>query len=172
MTRDVPPGTRTGVSRYFDYDGPVHYIDYGGKPDGPLVVCVHGLGGSAISFDLIATLLAAECRIYAVDLVGHGRTPVLGRSATVGANRRVVDHFLSDVVGEPAILIGNSMGGLISLLQASKRPESVAGLVLIGPALPLTGLVLKDARRALHVKAASFQDETDQINHLWFVFDA
>ena len=48
------------TSRYFDYDGPVHYIDYGGAPDGPLVVCVHGLGGSAISFDLIGPLLAAQ----------------------------------------------------------------------------------------------------------------
>lgn len=170
MTRDVPPGTRTGVSRYFDYDGPVHYIDYGGKPDGPLVVCVHGLGGSAISFDLIATLLAAECRIYAVDLVGHGRTPVLGRSATVGANRRVVDHFLSDVVGEPAILIGNSMGGLISLLQASKRPESVAGLVLIGPALPLTGLVLKDARRALEFAVLALPGIGTTVVSLWTRF--
>ena len=124
MTDDTTPASRTGVSRYFDYEGPVHYIDYGGKPDGPLVVCVHGLGGSAISFDLIARLLAAECRIYAVDLVGHGRTPVLGRSATVGANRRVVDHFLRDVVGEPAVLIGNGPGTMCLGDGASARSRS------------------------------------------------
>lgn len=170
MSREAPLGTRTGVSRYFDYEGPVHYVDYGGKPDGPLVVCVHGLGGSAISFDLIATLLAAQCRIYAVDLIGHGRTPVLGRSATVGASRRVVDHFLREVVGQPAILIGNSMGGLISLLQASKRPESVAGLVLIGPALPLTGLVLKDVRRALEFAVLALPGVGRTVVSLWTRF--
>ncbi len=162
--------SRTGISRYFDYDGPVHYIDYGGKADGPLVVCVHGLGGSAISFDLIARLLAAECRIYSVDLVGHGRTPVLGRSATVGASRRVVDHFLREVVGEPAVLIGNSMGGLISLLQASERPDSVAGLVLIGPALPLTGLVLKDIRRALEFAVLAMPGIGTTVVSLWTRF--
>ena len=75
MTDDTTPASRTGVSRYFDYEGPVHYIDYGGKPDGPLVVCVHGLGGSAISFDLIARLLAAECRIYAIDLSATAGPP-------------------------------------------------------------------------------------------------
>ena len=170
MTDDTTPASRTGVSRYFDYEGPVHYIDYGGKPDGPLVVCVHGLGGSAISFDLIARLLAAECRIYAIDLVGHGRTPVLGRSATVGASRRVVDHFLREVVGEPAVLIGNSMGGLISLLQASKRPDSVAGLVLIGPALPLTGLVLKDVRRALEFAVLAMPGVGTTVVSLWTRF--
>ncbi len=161
---------RSGVSRYFDYEGPVHYVDYGGKPDGPLVVCVHGLGGSAISFDLIAQLLAAECRIYALDLVGHGRTPVLGRSATVGENRRVLDHFLRDVVGEPAVLIGNSMGGLIALLQAAKRPGSVAGLVLIGPALPLSGLVLKDFRRAVEFAVLATPGLGTAVISLWTRF--
>ncbi|MEI2716610.1 MAG: alpha/beta hydrolase [Candidatus Nanopelagicales bacterium] len=159
-----------GTSRYFDYDGPVHYLDYGGRRDGPLVVCVHGLGGSAISFDLIAALLAAECRIYAVDLIGHGRTPVLGRSATVGANRRVVDHFMREVVGEPAVVIGNSMGGLIALLQAAKRPDSVAGLVLIGPALPLTGLVLKDVRRAVEFAVLATPGLGSAVVSLWTRF--
>lgn len=137
------------MSRYFDYEGPVHYSDYGGDPEGPLMVCVHGLGGSAFTFDLIGPALAHYGRVYAIDLIGHGRTPVLGRSATVGANRRVLDHFLSDVVGEPAILLGNSMGGLLSALQSVRRPESVAGLVLLSPALPLTTIVLGDVRTVL-----------------------
>ncbi len=158
------------TSRYFDYDGPVHYIDYGGADDGPLVVCVHGLGGSAISFDLIGPLLAAQCRVYAIDLVGHGRTPVLGRSATLGANRRVLDHFLTQVVGEPAVLIGNSMGGQLSLLQAAKRPDSVAGLVLIGPALPLTGLVLRDVRRVLEFAVLATPGVGSAVVSLWSRF--
>lgn len=138
-----------GVSRYFDYEGPVHYLDYGGDPEGPLLVCVHGLGGSAFTFDLIAPQLAKYGRVYAIDLIGHGRTPVLGRAATVGAQRRVLDHFLAHVVGEPAILLGNSMGGLLSALQGARRPESVAGVVMLSPALPLTTFVLRDVRTAI-----------------------
>lgn len=137
---------RATVSRYFDHDGPVHYRDYGGDNDGPLVVCVHGLNGSALDFELLAPLLAARCRVYAVDLIGHGRTPALGRSATVGANRDMVARFLRDVVGEPALLVGNSMGGLVAALLAARTPKAVAGLVLISPALPLTTLLLRDVR--------------------------
>jgi len=142
-----------GVSRYFDFDGPVHYYDFGGNPDGPLLVCVHGLGGSASTFDLIAPTLARYGRVYSIDLIGHGRTPVLGRSATVGSNRRVLDHFLAHVVGEPAILLGNSMGGLLAMLQSVRRPESVAAVVLIAPALPLTSFAVSDTRRIVEFLA-------------------
>jgi pimeloyl-ACP methyl ester carboxylesterase len=55
----------------------------------------------------------------------------------VHANQRLLHRFLTEVVGTPAILVGNSMGGLISVMQADAHPETVAGLVLIDPALPL-----------------------------------
>jgi pimeloyl-ACP methyl ester carboxylesterase len=42
--------------------------------------------------------------------------------------------YVSDLDGTPVILVGNSMGGLISILQASAEPDIVAGLVLIDPA--------------------------------------
>ena len=49
----------------------------------------------------------------------------------------LLDGFLNEVVGPPAILVGNSMGGLISVLQTNAHPETVAGLVLVDPALPV-----------------------------------
>ena len=52
------------------------------------------------------------------------------------ANRRLLHRFLVEVAGTPAILVGNSMGGLISIRQAAQRAETVAGLVLVDPALP------------------------------------
>ena len=56
------------------------------------------------------------------------------------SNRRLLDRFLREVVGGPVILIGNSMGGLITLLEADKAPDVVAGMVLVDPALPAAGL--------------------------------
>jgi len=75
--------------------------------------------------------------VVAIDLAGFGRTRGGAHSTTVQANQRLLQRFLTEYVGSPAILIGNSMGGLISILQASKRPDTVAGLVLVDPALPL-----------------------------------
>lgn len=121
-------------SHTIDLGGPLHYVDHGGS--GPALVCVHGLGGSALNWRDVAPMLTDVARVYAVDLAGHGLTPRAGRSASVGANRRLLHRFLAEVVGGPAVLMGNSMGGLISLLEAEAAPSSVAGLVLVDPAIP------------------------------------
>ena len=55
-------------SRWADLDGPVHYLDFGGPADGPLVVCVHGLGGSAVNWAAVAPTAGA-------DLPGRGHRP-------------------------------------------------------------------------------------------------
>lgn len=121
-------------SHTLDLDGPVHYVDHGGS--GPTIVCVHGLGGSALNWRDVAPLLTGHARVIAVDLAGHGSTPRAGRSAHVRANRGLLHRFLAEVVGGPAILMGNSMGGLISLMQAEVAPATVAGLILVDPAIP------------------------------------
>lgn len=124
-------------SRWVDLDGPVHYVDHGGPADGPLVVCVHGLGGSLVNWAALAPLLTDTCRVLALDLAGFGHTRSGSRSTSVHANQRLLHRFLNDVAKTPTILVGNSMGGLISILQASAHPDTVAGLVLIDPALPV-----------------------------------
>ncbi len=126
------------VSRWLDLDGPVHFVDHGGprRGGGRTLVCVHGLGGSHANWHDLGPLLARHHRVLAVDLAGHGRTPRAGRSASVPANRQLLDRFLGEVVDGPAVLVGNSMGAGIAMLQAGARPETVAGLVLIGPTLP------------------------------------
>jgi pimeloyl-ACP methyl ester carboxylesterase len=122
------------VSRTIDLDGPVHYVDFGGS--GRPIVLVHGLGGSHLNWLSVAPRLTAHGRVYAIDLAGHGLTPSLRRTAQVGANRKLVGRFIDEVAREPAVLVGNSMGGFISLAAASTMPDKVAGLVLVDPAVP------------------------------------
>ncbi|MDQ2584250.1 alpha/beta fold hydrolase [Saccharothrix yanglingensis] len=126
-----------GTSRYADLDGPVHYVDFGG--DGPPVVLVHGLGGSHLNWCLLAPHLVGRHRVLAVDLAGFGLTHPEGRSTTVPSNARLLDRFVADVVGEPVALVGNSMGGMISVLHAARRPAGVTHLALLDPAVPLLG---------------------------------
>jgi pimeloyl-ACP methyl ester carboxylesterase len=132
MSEAVAPGN----SRTVELGGPVHYVDYGGNAGGPVVVLVHGLGGSHLNWDLLAPLLTDRARVIALDLPGFGRSEPGGRTASVPANVAVLGRFLDEVVRAPAVLVGNSMGGMISILTAAERRNSVRGLVLLDPAIP------------------------------------
>lgn len=123
-------------SRWIDLDGPLHYLDFGGPANGPTVVCVHGLLGSAATWSAIAPFLSG-CRVLAPDLSGHGLTRSLGRSTDVRDLRVLLHRFIEAVCDEPVILAGNSMGGMLALLEASAAPDVVRGLVLVDPVLPL-----------------------------------
>jgi len=134
---DGPGAPSAGLSRWTDLGGPVRYLDFGGPAGGPVIVCVHGLGGSAVNWMAVAPLLTGTCRVLAPDLAGHGLTQSGGRGTDVASNRALLHRFVRSVAGGPVILLGNSMGGMISLLEASAAPASVAGLVLLDPALPV-----------------------------------
>jgi pimeloyl-ACP methyl ester carboxylesterase len=125
-----------GRSETVDLGGPVHFVDYGGNPDGPVLVLVHGLGGSHLNWDLLAPQLTGRARVLALDLPGFGRSEPGSRKTSVPANVAVLGRFLDEVVKEPAVLVGNSMGGMISIFAAGERPDAVTGLVLLDPALP------------------------------------
>ncbi len=124
------------ASRSVDLDGPTHYLDLGGPDDPPPLVCVHGLGGSHANWNAVAPALAEHQRVYVIDLAGHGLTFPDHRPTDVDANQRLLHRFLTEVVGRPVVLMGNSMGGMISILQAARHPDSVVGLALVDPALP------------------------------------
>jgi pimeloyl-ACP methyl ester carboxylesterase len=123
--------------RIVDLGGDVHYDDYGGE--GRTIVLVHGLGGNALNWMAAAPLLAREARVVALDLLGHGRTVCWDdRTAGIEHNRELIARFVEEIVpGGRAVLAGNSMGGLLSMLVAGDRPDLVEGLVLVDAVVPL-----------------------------------
>jgi pimeloyl-ACP methyl ester carboxylesterase len=125
------------VSRWADLGVPVRYVDHGGPQDGPLLVMVHGLGGSLVNWAALAPLLTDTCRVLALDLIGFGHTQAGAHPTSVTAQQQMLHRFLEQVARRPAILVGNSMGGVITQLEASQHPDSVAAMVLIDPALPV-----------------------------------
>ena len=129
-------GRGTGESRTAELDAPVHYVDFGGTSDGPTLVLVHGLGGSHLNWDLLAPELTTLARVLALDLPGFGMSHPTRRPATVRSNVAVLARFVREVGEPPVVLVGNSMGGLISILLTSRDPHLVRGLVLVAPALP------------------------------------
>ena len=135
----APWGARGYIT---DLDGPVHWIEFNAaEPEKtqskPPIVFVHGLGGSHLNWCRLGPRLAADRRAVALDLHGFGLTPGLRVNSTVQANARLLDRWIQTVVGEPVILVGNSMGGLISILETNHNPAAIRGVVLLDPALPL-----------------------------------
>ena len=119
-----------------DVDGPVHYLDFGGS--GQTLLMIHGLGGSAINWMAVGPLIAKTHRALALDLAGFGQTPLHGRAATVGSNADLVHRFIEEVIEEPVIVMGNSMGGHIAVIEAATHPDLVTSMVLVDPAVPGT----------------------------------
>ena len=130
MQIQMPP------SRFADLDGPVHYVEWGGPP-GRTFVLVHGLGGSLLSWLAVAPGLAERGRVVALDLPGFGRTERNGRRSRVSDLRVTVSRFIDQVAdGGPVVLVGNSMGGGISMLEAALEPAAVEALVLSNSVFP------------------------------------
>jgi pimeloyl-ACP methyl ester carboxylesterase len=119
-------------SRIASVDGVRTRYFVGGE--GPPLVVVHGLGGAAVNFTLLAPLLARRHRMLIPDLPGHGKTEPLEGADDLTA---YADHVaaLAELEGMfPAPLVGYSMGGVIALRLAVSRPKSVTGLALVAVA--------------------------------------
>jgi pimeloyl-ACP methyl ester carboxylesterase len=143
------PGTEVPVQgghlfvRHTPWRGPVDGDGRGAPRERALYV--HGLGGASTNWTDLAALLAVRFEGWAVDLPGFGRSqpPPRGRYTIRGhaaAVADVLEHVRDQPgpgQGEPVHLLGNSLGGLVSLLVAARRPDLVASLTLISPAMPV-----------------------------------
>ncbi len=109
---------------------PFYYAEVPGP--GPKLLILHGLTGSHDEFLHLAPILARQAHLYLLDMRGHGRS---GRaeSYTVADYGRDVVAFLQDVVGETAVLLGHSLGGIVATWVAANRPDLVRGLILAEP---------------------------------------
>ena len=101
------------------------------RGEGPNLVCTTGWANDRSVWDALATDLAADHRVTTWDLRGHGASDTpppdcYGRSEALDDLAAVLN-----VAGRPAVLIGHSLGGYLSLAYALGRPDEVAGLVLV-----------------------------------------
>ena len=116
--------------------GPVRIAEYGG--DGPLILLIHGLGGSTENWDVTGPLLTGAGRVVAIDLIGFGDSEPGDRRPSVEDNAGLVPEVIHLLGYESATLVGNSMGGLISMITAVEHANRVDRLVLVNPALPVS----------------------------------
>lgn len=115
-------------------DRPGGRIAYDVAGDGPLVVCIHGMGDLRSSYRFLApALVEAGYRVVTMDLRGHGDSDAtFAEYDDVAAGTDAV-ALVAEVGGGPAILVGNSMGAGAAAWAAAEAPDLVSALVLIGP---------------------------------------
>lgn len=126
---------------------PLHARDYApqGKDQKLPVVCIHGLTRNARDFEDLAPKIAATGRrVLAVDVRGRGLSardpnPMNYHPGTYAAD---MVALLQAAGIEKAVFVGTSMGGLITMVLTSIKPEAIAAAVLndVGPELSPVGL--------------------------------
>ncbi len=111
----------------------VNYAE--GPNNGPPLVLIHGIGGRWINWSSVIDQFAESWHVYAIDLRGHGDT------GDVADSYRFIDYpievveFLRNVVGEPAYLVGHSLGAVTTSGVCAVTPGLVTAAVLEDPPL-------------------------------------
>jgi len=128
-------------------DGLKLHVRVWGRPDTDAlpVICLPGLSRTAEDFDALASHLAAQRRVLALDYRGrgaseHDRNPLNYNVAVELADVIAVATALEAM---PAVYVGTSRGGILTMLLAAARPTLIAGAVLndIGPVIEPKGLL-------------------------------
>lgn len=105
----------------------------GGTP----TVMIHGLGGSSLNWTDLALAFRGRLDSWAVDLPGFGASPPpRDGDYTPAGHARAVLELITERIGRPVHVFGNSMGGAIAVQLAARAPQWVRSLTLISPALP------------------------------------
>lgn len=139
---NFPPATQTWMWQGF----PICYQTQG--TSGIPVILIHGFGASLAHWRKNLPVLAVSCRCYAIDLIGFGNsakpTPHQTISYTFETWARQIADFCREVIGEPALLVGNSIGCIVAMQTAVDYPDLVRGVALLNCSLRL----LHDQRRS------------------------
>ena len=111
------------------------------RGEGPPIVFVHGMGTSARTWERCTDLLADRFTTIAVDLLGHGDSPVPDDPDEYTRDRALddLDDVLADL-DEPPVLVGHSLGGYLALAHAATRPDVARAIVVLN-----TGPGFRDA---------------------------
>jgi pimeloyl-ACP methyl ester carboxylesterase/CRP-like cAMP-binding protein len=106
-----------------------------GQPSRQVALLIHGWSSSWYAMSPLLGLLSPRFRTIAVDLPGYGESPPLPERVTIPSYANLLADFIEQVTDGPVVLVGHSMGGMISLTLALRYPALVERMVLIGPAI-------------------------------------
>ncbi len=119
----------------------LHVLEWG-QPTNPTIVLLHGGNQSAHSWDLVALHLADRFHIIAPDQRGHGDSE-WARDADYGPDQMASDalQLIEEAGIERPIVIGHSMGGMVTMRLTSRAPDLPRAVILVdvGPEVSQLG---------------------------------
>ncbi len=119
----------------YTIDGQDVYVVERGRPERQKAILIHGWSSSWYALSPLLDLVAQRYHCLAVDLPGYGQSPPFPFRTTIPAYADLIARLIEDNATGPVVLIGHSMGGMISVTLALKYPEIVERMVLIGPTI-------------------------------------
>ncbi len=109
----------------------IHYVEAG---SGPVVILLHGLGGSTVNWAFNISALAQKYRVIVPDQIGFGRSEKPFINYRIGTYVDFLDALYKELKIERASLVGNSMGGWIAAAYTLEHADKVERLVLVDAA--------------------------------------
>ena len=159
MTTQAIPSVRSTSKpgTYWHWRGQsIYYVRAGERQSGrsPLLL-IHGFGASTDHWRKNIAELQHDFEVWAIDLLGFGRSAKPDWQYGGDLWRDQLYDFITEVIGKPVVLAGNSLGGYSGLCVAAQRPEAARGLVLLNSAGPFTDTKVPDQPNPLQ---QSFRD--------------
>ncbi len=126
---------KAGIEEGFFDTGEIKLNYVAGPPNGTPLVFIPGQGVTWEEYMLLLPKLAHRFQVFAVTLRGHGKSTFTPGKYTFNILGKDMTAFLREVVGRPAIVGGNSSGGVLSVWLAANSPEWVKGVICEDPPL-------------------------------------
>ena len=112
----------------------IHTVEEG-SPNRQKAILIHGWSSSSYAMTPLTGLLSQRFHCISVDLPGYGSSPPFEGRTTIQRYADLIENFIEKVSDGPVVMVGHSMGGMISVTVSIDAPVMVERMVLIGPTI-------------------------------------
>ena len=112
----------------------IHYVE-AGKRGRQVALLIHGWSSSWYANSPLLDLLSQRFHAIAIDLPGYGQSPPFTQKTTIPKYADLLADLIEQISDGPVVLLGHSMGGMISIALSLKYPVLVERMVLLSPTI-------------------------------------
>ncbi len=134
------PSISSVPGNYWQWQGhSIYYVQAGSQqPQRPPLLLIHGFGASTDHWRKNISQLQEDFDVWAIDLLGFGRSAKPNIPYSGNLWRDQLRDFITEVIGQPVVLAGNSLGGYAALCLAAQCRDQATGLILLNSAGPFS----------------------------------